>query len=81
MTTHAQARPAARPASGETLLDWLTTVDHKKIGIMYLVLNFFFFVVGGLEALLLRTQLASSNLQVLNLQHGSPRPHPACRPR
>jgi cytochrome c oxidase subunit I len=51
---------------GESVLDWLTTVDHKKIGIMYLVLNFFFFVVGGLEALLLRTQLASSNLKIFS---------------
>jgi cytochrome c oxidase subunit 1 len=37
---------------------WLTTVDHKKIGIMYLVSAFFFFVIGGIEALLIRVQLA-----------------------
>ncbi len=66
MTTHAQARPPGRRSVGESVLDWLTTVDHKKIGILYLVLNFAFFVIGGLEALLLRTQLASSNLKVLN---------------
>jgi cytochrome c oxidase subunit 1 len=66
MTTSAQAQPVLRPSTGETILDWLTTVDHKKIGIMYLVLNFLFFIVGGVEALLLRTQLASANLKVLN---------------
>lgn len=37
--------------------DWLTTVDHKKIGIMYLVAGAFFFVLGGLEAMLIRLQL------------------------
>lgn len=36
---------------------WLTTVDHKKIGIMYIIAAFLFFIVGGIEALLMRTQL------------------------
>ncbi|MFL5800840.1 MAG: cytochrome c oxidase subunit I [Roseiflexaceae bacterium] len=36
---------------------WLTTVDHKKIGIMYLVSAFVFFLIGGIEALLMRVQL------------------------
>ncbi len=36
---------------------WLTTVDHKRIGIMYFVVSFFFLLVGGFEALLIRTQL------------------------
>jgi cytochrome c oxidase subunit I len=66
MATHAQARPVVSRSAGESVLDWVTTVDHKKIGILYLVTNFIFFIVGGLEALLLRTQLASSNLKVLN---------------
>ncbi len=39
------------------LMDWLTTVDHKKIGILYLIAGGFFFLVGGLEALLIRIQL------------------------
>lgn len=38
-------------------MDWLTTVDHKKIGILYLISGGFFFLVGGLEALLIRIQL------------------------
>ncbi|OZM58455.1 cytochrome c oxidase subunit I [Lottiidibacillus patelloidae] len=37
--------------------DWLTTVDHKKIAILYLVAGGFFFLVGGLEAILMRIQL------------------------
>src|SRR5437762_3639419 len=37
---------------------WLTTPDHKKIGIMYIVATFTFFLIGGLAALLVRTQLA-----------------------
>jgi cytochrome c oxidase subunit 1 len=40
---------------------WLTTVDHKKIGIMYLISAFFFFVIGGVEALLIRVQLGAPN--------------------
>jgi cytochrome c oxidase subunit I len=39
------------------LMDWLTTVDHKKIGILYLIAGFFFFIVGGLEAIVIRIQL------------------------
>lgn len=37
---------------------WITTVDHKRIGVMYGVSAIFFFLVGGLEALLIRIQLA-----------------------
>jgi cytochrome c oxidase subunit I len=39
------------------LWDWLTTVDHKKIAIMYLVAGGIFFLFGGLEAILMRIQL------------------------
>ncbi len=38
---------------------WVTTVDHKKIGILYGVTAFIFFIIGGVEALLLRVQLGS----------------------
>jgi cytochrome c oxidase subunit 1 len=47
-----------RPQGGNGWRDWLSSVDHKKIGIMYGVAAMFFFIVGGIEALLLRTQLA-----------------------
>lgn len=39
------------------LMDWLTTVDHKKIGILYLLAGGLFFLFGGLEAILIRVQL------------------------
>src|ERR1051326_7778074 len=37
---------------------WLTTTDHKKIGLMYIISTFIFFLLGGLAALMVRTQLA-----------------------
>ncbi len=43
------------------LWSWITTVDHKRIGIMYGVVSFLWFLVGGLEALLVRVQLAVPN--------------------
>lgn len=47
------------------LLSWLTTVDHKRIGILYILGAGFFALIGGLEALLIRTQLAIPNNRVL----------------
>jgi len=49
-------------------LSWLTTTDHKKIGIMYLVSTFAFFIVGGIEALLMRLQLAQPSNDLLTPQ-------------
>jgi cytochrome c oxidase subunit I len=43
------------------VLDWLTTTDHKKIAVMYGVSGLLFFLVGGLEALMLRIQLLWPN--------------------
>ena len=45
---------------------WMTTVDHKRIGLMYGVTALLFFLVGGVEALLIRTQLARPNGQVID---------------
>ena len=42
----------------EGWLSWVASVDHKQIGIMYLLGSFFFFLVGGVLALLMRVQLA-----------------------
>jgi cytochrome c oxidase subunit I len=50
--------PADRPGGW---LAWLTTTDHKRIGIMYLFATFAFFVIGGVEALIMRLQLAQPN--------------------
>src|SRR5690242_3098406 len=59
--------PTLHPAKAPTgWSEWLTTVDHKKIGIMYVVSAFFFFLVGGIEALLMRVQLGAPNNTFLN---------------
>ncbi|MFD2443383.1 cytochrome c oxidase subunit I [Bacillus sp. CGMCC 1.16607] len=49
---------AQKKGFGATLWDFLTTVDHKKIAILYLIAGGFFFLVGGLEAMFIRIQLA-----------------------
>ncbi|MBI2238445.1 MAG: cytochrome c oxidase subunit I [Actinobacteria bacterium] len=55
-----------RPTSTTGLWSWVTTVDHKRIGILYGVTAFVFFLVGGTEALLIRLQLAQPNGKVLS---------------
>ncbi len=57
------ARPwfFTRPKAKTGLVSWLTTVDHKKIGLLYAITALFFFLVGGVEALLIRVQLAVPN--------------------
>ena len=54
-----------RPSSTTGIWSWVTTVDHKRIGTMYGYAAFFFFIVGGIEALLLRLQLAQANAEFL----------------
>ena len=54
-----------RPKSTTGLWSWFTTVDHKRIGIMYGYAAFFFFIIGGVEALMLRIQLAQANAEFL----------------
>ena len=49
-------RPPAAPWTA-VLHDWVTTVDHKKIGILYVIMAVVFLVIGGVQALLLRWQL------------------------
>jgi cytochrome c oxidase subunit I len=55
-----------RPTTTTGWRSWLTTVDHKKIGIMYGAAALAFFAIGGSEALLIRTQLAQPDGQVLS---------------
>ena len=57
--------PVARPRY-TGILEWISTVDHKKIGILYLWTTFFFFVTGGLLALAVRAQLATPDGKILN---------------
>ena len=51
------------------LYEWLTTTDHKKIGIMYVVNSFIFFFIGGTLALGVRAELAQPGLQFLSDEH------------
>src|ERR1700692_2998681 len=51
-TTEAAGRPWV-----ERLHEWVTTVDHKRLGILYILYALFFLVIGGIEATILRIQL------------------------
>ena len=57
-----------RPRSTEGFVGWITTIDHKRIGILYGTTAFIFFLIGGLEALAIRAQLATPNGKVLSAQ-------------
>jgi cytochrome c oxidase subunit 1 len=56
----------ARPTTTTGWRSWVTTVDHKRIGIMYGAAALFFFCIGGIEALLIRLQLAQPNGKLLS---------------
>ena len=58
----------AAPAAESVVWSWITTVDHKRIGILYGVTAFLFFLLGGVEALLIRTQLAVPNGTVIDAE-------------
>ena len=63
------ARPLGvftRPQSTTGWRSWITTVDHKRIGIMYACTAMVFFVIGGSEALLIRAQLAAPGQKLLS---------------
>ena len=73
VTTAPTARPVPQvttraitaPRQTKRWIDWVTTTDHKKIGIMYLVTTFVFFMLGGIEALMMRLQLSEPNNTLL----------------
>jgi cytochrome aa3-600 menaquinol oxidase subunit I len=49
--------------------EWLTTVDHKKVGIMYILSALVMLFRGGMDALMMRTQLAAPDMKFLDAQH------------
>src|SRR5262245_12986348 len=55
-----QAAEAARPLL-DRLHDWIVTVDHKRLGLMYILYGILFLVIAGLEATAMRIQLAIPN--------------------
>ena len=72
------AAPSGRPADGEytrppngpgrkgnVIVEWITTTDHKKIGALYLIVSFIYFLIGGVLALIIRAQLAAPGLHVV----------------
>jgi cytochrome c oxidase subunit I len=60
---HGHGRPPVN-----VIYEWITTVDHKKIGLMYIVYALLFLVVAGVEAILMRIQLAVPNNHFLSPQ-------------
>ena len=66
MATAEAHAPVAAHGKRTGLWDWLTTIDHKKIGILYGASALLFFILGGLEALLIRWQLARPGAEVID---------------
>ena len=64
MTTIGLAIP--RPTYPSGVWSWITTIDHKRIGILYGVTAFVLFLIGGVEALLMRVQLASAEQDIVS---------------
>jgi cytochrome c oxidase subunit I len=62
----AEARLTALWETPQSLWGWLATVDHKTIGVRYIVIAFVFLLVGGVEAVLMRLQLTVSNLDLVS---------------
>ena len=70
------APPTFAPAAGSTygtgdtsvVWSWITTTDHKRIGVLYLFTSLFFFIFGGLEAAVIRAQLAAPNQTLVSAE-------------
>ncbi len=60
------AFPIPRPRNPAGIWAWITTIDHKRIGILYGVTAFVLFIIGGIEALLIRVQLAGPNQDIVS---------------
>jgi cytochrome c oxidase subunit 1 len=65
MATIAATKRKRGPIVSPRLLEWITTVDHKKIGIMYVLTSFAFFVVGVFLGEMLRLELAQPGGQIV----------------
>jgi cytochrome c oxidase subunit 1 len=59
------ALPEAPHEEPGGIVDWLTTVDHKKIGLLYIFTSFAIFLAGGILSLLIRAELAQPGLQTM----------------
>jgi cytochrome c oxidase subunit 1 len=68
LPTSSETVPAMSPSArrkGNILVSWITTTDHKKIGYMYLITSFLYFLLGGVMALVIRAQLFAPGLQIV----------------
>ena len=65
MAARAERPPVSLVVSQGGVSSWLTTVDHKRIGILYIVTSLVFFLAGGVLALLMRAQLATPDEHVV----------------
>ena len=77
MTTYAQpiavndgsTNSVLKPGNkGRAIVGWLTTTDHKRIGHLYLITTFIWFLFGGLLALIMRAELARPGLQFISVE-------------
>jgi len=60
-------RPHAATHLHEGIVAWLTTTDHKKIGVLYMGSAFLFFLIAGAMALLMRAELTAPGLQLMEI--------------
>jgi cytochrome c oxidase subunit 1 len=71
-TTAAPAHTAPKPAVAyddhSGIWGWIATVDHKRIGVLYLFTALAFFIIGGLEAVIIRAQLQGPNGTVVSAE-------------
>jgi cytochrome c oxidase subunit 1 len=66
--SHAAPRAATAHDDNSGIWSWLTTVDHKRIGLLYLFTALTFFIVGGLEAVIIRAQLQGPNGHIVSAE-------------
>ncbi|MEO5903306.1 MAG: cbb3-type cytochrome c oxidase subunit I, partial [Gemmatimonadaceae bacterium] len=66
--THAAHRDAPAYDGQSGIWGWLTTVDHKRIGVLYLFTALTFFIIGGLEAEVIRLQLQGPNGHIVSAE-------------
>jgi cytochrome c oxidase subunit I len=69
VAARAERAPASIIVSRGRVSSWLTTVDHKRIGILYITTSLAFFLAGGVLALLIRAQLATPNEHFVTRDH------------
>lgn len=69
MAVNVEPYPARVPWTRGRFASWLVTTDHKRIGILYISTSLFFFVAGGILALLMRAQLAVPNESFITKDH------------